>query len=213
MKITKIMSSVAMSAVLLGSLSGVAFADDAGTTDLTAEACVTLESVEAYSIDYGSFTAADVQSASQTNAGTKGDGGNGVERTPTSAGDADYYVYIDDICANGDWSVTVTVDDMAETTSLGATDIPAANQRLAAATDGTVYRFNNSAANGNVSAPVVADNTSLDAPQTVLIHDNTTPNGIAGQYGALLTHDLEIPQNQVPTTYQGAFTVACVNCS
>jgi hypothetical protein len=155
-----------------------------------------------------------VQNGSQTNIWVKWAWWNGIQRTPSSAGSADYYVYIDDTCGQWDRTVTVEVDEMEETWSnFGAQPIPAANQRTSSTTDGVVYRFNNSVYNGLVTAPVITNNTSLDTPQTVLIHENNNPNGIGWEYGMLMTHDIEIPQYQIPTTYQWAFMVNCVNCS
>jgi hypothetical protein len=91
------------------------------------------------------------------------------------------------------------------------TAIPAAAQRLATATDETVYLFNGSVVNDAVDQPLVAEDVTLDTAPTVLSHDGTV-NGIAGEYGALIDHEIVIPANQVPATYVGTYTVTCVNC-
>jgi hypothetical protein len=210
------LSKVVIAASILSlTLTGFAFAQVDGETKLAAADCDIKPKVEAYNIDYGTFFASDVQIGVKVNAGTKGDNttGAGTDRDPDN-GASDYYVYVDNECPDENFtSVTVQTDAMVEDGTLATqpTDIPANAQRLSAATDGTVYLFGGTPANPAVTSAVYADEYTLDVSTSVLDHDDTE-NGLGGQYGALLAHEIVIPNNQVPATYIGNFTVTCNGC-
>lgn len=184
---------------------GKASATDGGTT-LSGAACSTPVTAQAYDIDFGTFLASDVYGTSKNNAGTKTAGGGGISRTPTSgSGGADFYVYASNPCVKVEWVIQVIASGM--TGVIGGTPIPASALLFSGANH--IYRFNNSPANPQIN--YFPKDTNLSTAQTVMNHGGIN-NGIAGDYGVLLTHAIVIPANTAVSVYTGIFTVTCLAC-
>ncbi len=187
---------------------GKASADD-GTTTLSGAACGTPASVQAYSIDFGTYLASDVYSSIKYNAGTKGVGGAGIQRTPNvGSGGADYYAYVTNPCARTGWVVQVDASSMTSMTPGAPTIADTASTFSGAA---GYFLFNSSPANPTVTHTAYPSTTDLSSARTVLTHGGTQ-NGIAGDYGVLLTHVLAIPVATPAALYTGTYSVTCVGC-
>ncbi len=181
---------------------------DAGTTTLSGAACATPVSAQAYDIDFGTYLASDVYQNEKNNQGTKGPGGAGIQRLPSSlSGNADFYVYASNPCGKQEWVIQVDASAMTSMTP-GAPTIPDTKLIFSGATH--VFRFNNSPVNDQMLyfPKVNADHSSA---RTVMSHGGIN-NGVAGDYGVLLTHAINIPVATPAATYTGTFTVSCVGC-
>lgn len=210
---TKLFNVALGAAIVAGALLlttanvGKASATDGGTT-LSGAACSTSPTVDAYSIDYGTFVASDVYGAIKYNGGTK----SGTSRTPTfGGGGADYFVYVTAPCPDDvSWSVTTSMTVMSGYGITPApTAIPVASMYFSGAN--TLFRFNNSPSNSTVTAADFSSTTDYSATRTV-ITKNATNNGLAGDYGVKFTHTVAIPANQPVAVYTGTHTVTCVAC-
>jgi hypothetical protein len=174
----------------------------AGSTTLTGTACNDTVAVSIYDIDFGSYSASDVLGTTKVNAGTKW----GTSYDPDN-GSLDYYVRVTNTCHTDNlWNVTISATTMTGNIAGGISN----TGQFFSGVD-TIFLFNGTASNSNVTGNSYTATTDLSANRTVLSRWSVN-NGLAGYYGRLFTHTVLIPSGYPVQVSTGQINAACNSC-